>query len=303
MRQRHMAIASALTCAALGTGVAFAGSSQLSSQPTSTTGTLFGATIVSSADWSLKNSQFGVMPIYRVYYSGLPDVDAWSGSLPGSGTSAVIVSFEAQPTTILSGVDDVALSQFFSGAPSAEPIYYSYDPEPEAGIAAGQFTAAEYRAAWGHVVSLADRVGNAALHATLILNAYSLTASSHRNWLDYFPGDGIISTLGWDDYPAGGVGLPDPSYLAKAIATSRSAGLPFGFAGFGTVTVAGRGPWLTAMGRYIRNSGAVFGSLYDSPVNGQGGPGTFAVDDAPSVAAWGAVVQGSATVATPSASP
>ena len=80
-----------------------------------------------------------------------------------------MVSFKALPTTILSGADDTALSHFFNTAPTGSPIYYSYYHEPEDNIAAGQFTLADYKAAWARVVAIADAAHNPDLHSTLIL--------------------------------------------------------------------------------------------------------------------------------------
>jgi hypothetical protein len=89
--------------------------------------------------------------------------------LPAANKSAVIVSFKAQPKTILSGQDDTALSHFFDTAPTGNPIYWSYYHEPEGNIADGEFTLADYKAAWAHVVSLASAAHNRDLHSTLIL--------------------------------------------------------------------------------------------------------------------------------------
>jgi hypothetical protein len=265
----------------------------------SQTSTLFGSTISSASDLATKTSQFGHMPIVRVYYPGLPSADAWSGGLPSANNSAVIVSFKALPATILSGADDATLTQFFNSAPSTYPIYYSYYHEPEDNIATGQFTAADYRAAWTHIATLADNAHNPSLHATLTLMAYTLQTASHRNWENYMPSGNVISDLAWDDYPAGGVGLPEASYLAQAVSVSKSAGLPFGFAEFNSATASNRGAWLTSLASYMSSNGALFGTLYDSPVNGGlGGSGTFVVSDADSIAAWHTVVQNSSTLSS-----
>ena len=119
-------------------------------------------------------AQFGRMPIVRVYYRGLPAFNAWDGGLAGANHSAVIVSFKALPTDILSGADDAALTHFFDTAPTGHPIYYSYYHEPEDNIADGQFTLADYKAAWARVVALADAARNPDLHSTLILMNWDL---------------------------------------------------------------------------------------------------------------------------------
>jgi hypothetical protein len=265
-----------------------------------TTSTLFGTTISSSTDLAQKTSYFGHMAIVRVYYPGLPPANAWTTGLAGANKSAAIVSFKALPSTILSGADDAALTTFFDTAPTTYPIYYSYYHEPEDNIADGQFTASDYKAAWAHVVALANKAHNSELHSTLILMAYTLLPASHRTWTNYLPSGNIISTLGWDDYPSGGEGLPNADYLQQAVTTSKQAGLPFGFAEFGTVTTSNRAAWLTSVGNYIKNSGALFGTLYDSSNNGGlGGSGTFVVSDSSSISAWKSIVQSSTETATP----
>jgi hypothetical protein len=258
------------------------------------TSTLFGATISSASDLKSKTSQFGHMQVVRVYYPGLPDADAWNGGLASLNHSAVNVSFKALPKTILSGADDKALSQFFDSAPTTYPIYYTYYHEPEDNIAAGQFTASDYKAAWAHIVTLADQAHNQNLIPTLILMGWTLQSGSHRTWTDYIPSGHIIKVLGWDDYPSGGVGFPDPSYLQQAIDTSKDAGYEYAFPEFGTTTVSGRGPWLTSMGNFLKKSGAVYATLYDSPITGGlGQGGSFSITDSASVSAWKAVVQSS----------
>jgi hypothetical protein len=232
-------------------------------------GPLLGSSASSVTELKQLTSTFGHMPIVRVYYPGLPASTAWaSGGKAGANNSAVVVSFKALPGAILSGADDAALSHFFDTAPTKHPIWYSYYHEPEDNIAAGQFTAADYKKAWAHVVSLADAAHNPQLHSTLILMAYDLDKSSGRQWKDYLPGGGIISTLGWDAYPAGAVAdrnpqlTPPATFMGPAVAASKSVGLPFGFAEFGVQDMPGRAAWLDSVGNYIMSSGAVFGTYF-----------------------------------------
>jgi hypothetical protein len=231
------------------------------------------------------------MPIIRVYYPGMPSADAWTTGAPGLNRSAVIVSFNAQPNAILSGADDSALSHFFDTTPTGHPIYYSYSPEPENDIAAGQFTLVGFRAAWAHVVSIADAAHNPDLRSTLILTNWDLSPQSGRNWKAYLPSGGVISTLGWDAYPAGTVHnfnpqlTPPSEFMDPEIAASKSVGLPFGFAEFGLGRVNGRPRWLTEVGNYLAKSGALFGTYFNSA----GWP-TIELSDAASIAAWRSVV-------------
>ena len=79
-------------------------------------------------------------------------------------------------------------------------MYWTYYHEPEDNIEAGAFTAAQYRAAWQRISSLALRANNPRLHATLILMCYTLTPASGRSFADYYPGDAYIDVLAWDCY-------------------------------------------------------------------------------------------------------
>ena len=267
---------------------------------------LIGASVQNSGNLTLETSEFGHMPVVRVYYPGLPGADAWTSGLAAANKSAVVVSFKALPQTILSGADDTVLSHFFNNAPKGLPIYYSYYHEPEDNIAAGQFTLADYKAAWARVVAIANAARNPDLHSTLILMEWDLQANSGRDWKSYLPGGGIISTLGWDAYPAGSVGDKDPKltppadFMGPAIAASKSVGLPFGFAEFGLATPVGRPGWLTEVGNYLMSSGAVFGTLFNTST---AVPSMHLTDDA-SIAAWRTFVAASANgMAPPAGSP
>jgi hypothetical protein len=249
---------------------------------------LLGSSVLSLPDLAADTSDFGRMPIVRVYYPGLPSPNAWTSGLAAANHSAVIVSFKALPTTILSGADDAALRQFFDSAPKGHPIYYTYYHEPEDNIAAGQFGLADYKAAWARVVSIANAAHNPYLHSTLILMSWDLVPASHRHWKDYLPGGGIISTLGWDAYPTGSATNVNPQlqppsgFLAPAIAAAKSVGLPYGFPEFGLSTARGRPGWLKTVGNYIMHSGALFASYF----NGNQQYPTLRLTDPASIAVW-----------------
>src|SRR6202042_2903350 len=225
---------------------------------------------------------------------------AWTTGRPAANKSAVIVSFKAEPTTILSGQDDAALSHFFDTAPTGNPIYWSYFHEPEGNIADGEFTLADYKAAWAHVVSLANAAHNPDLHSTLILGGYDFSPSSHRSWKDYLPGGGIISTLAWDAYPPGSAKNVNPiaaapdTFMAQEIAAAKSVGLPYGFAEFGLSTAAGRPAWLSDVGNYLMHSGALFATYF----NGNATYPTLKLTDTASIAVWKSFVAKSGSSTT-----
>jgi hypothetical protein len=268
-------------------------------------GPLLGASVASMANLKSETAQFGHLGIVRAYYTGLPAANAWTTGLPAANHSAAIVSFKAQPSAILSGADDATLSHFFDTAPTGHPIYYVYYHEPEDNIAAGQFTLADYKAAWAHVVKLADAAHNPWLHSTLVLMNWDLEKGSGRNWKDYLPGGNIISTLGWDAYPVGSAvnnnpqPTPPADFMGPCIAASKSVGLPYGFAEFGLSTTTGRPAWMTKVGNYLMSSGALFGSLW----NGDAEFPTLKLTDPGSIAVWKSFVARSGSGTGPGPTP
>ena len=134
-------------------------------------GPLFGASASDRGWLARSNAEFGHLPIISSHYSGLPATNAWTTGADGFNHSAVVVSFEARPSRVLSGADDAALSHFFDTAPTGHAIYYSYYREPEANVLAHQFTVSKYKAAWAHIVTLASHAHNGDLKSTLMLSA------------------------------------------------------------------------------------------------------------------------------------
>jgi hypothetical protein len=265
---------------------------------------LFGASASDPSQLSTETAKYGHMAAIRIYFPGLPPANAWTTGAAGINKSAVVISFNASPDSILSGADNSALSNFFDNAPKGHPIYYSYYPEPEQYIADGDFSLADYAAAWARVVWLANQADNPDLRSTLILTNWDLSPESGRNWKDYMPAAGVISTLGWDAYPAGTVHDINPyaqapaDFMGPEVAAAKSVGLPFGFAEFGLATETGRAAWLASVGKYLTSVGALFGTYFDST----GWPDIFMTDTA-SVTAWRQVVGGSGDGTSPAPDP
>jgi hypothetical protein len=286
------------------------------SQPTLTaftaTRTLLGVNATSPSQLRSDTAKFGHMPVLRVYYTGMPDPNLWTTGVQGINRSSVVVSFRSPPATVLSGAEDAALAKFFDSAPRGFPIYWSYYHEPEIPVRHGAFTVAQYKAAWVHIAAIAAAAHNPYLKATLILMAWDLDPSSGVNWKAYLPPGHVISVMGWDAYPEGTVEdsnpqpTPPAEFMGPAEAASRSVGLPFGFAEFALGTRNDRPQWLATVARYLRSTGALFGTLFDST-----GFPWMELTDSASIRAWRQAVadSGSASPAsrrslpTPSRSP
>jgi hypothetical protein len=253
---------------------------------------LFGASVASQAQLAIEVQQFGAMPVSRLFYPDLPPATAWQAGSLGATLAAsgpVVVSFNAPPAAIVSGGDDALLRAFFADAPTGHTVYYSYIHEVDKifNPTRAAFTPADYDRAWSHVVALATSVHRPNLVSMEIFMGYSL--EQHRPLQELIPPGHVTSTLGWDVYPSPATPLAPPaSFMAGAAAFSKAHGLPFGYAEFGTQSVQGRGPWLTSVGRYASQSGALFATLFNA---NQGG--SFTLTDQASIRAWRDVVAGS----------
>lgn len=238
------------------------------------------------ADRTLGRSQ-----IIRIFYPGLPV--PWPGAA-GRADRPVVVSFKAKPQDILAGRYDSTLKSWFANAPRNRQILWTYYHEPEDNIERGEFTAAQYRAAWKKLRGFADAAHNRELKATLVLMEWSLRKGSGRNWRDYYPGKNVIDVLGWDAYNYGAFGKSaarahsydsPASIYSTAVKVSKAEGKPFGFAEWGSLLVPGdsgtrRAAWISASMKYFAKHGAMFATYFDTPVAGE-----YRLNDAPSQAA------------------
>ncbi|GAA4224925.1 hypothetical protein GCM10022254_05580 [Actinomadura meridiana] len=223
----------------------------------------------------------------RLFYQGVPP--AWPGK-PNTGSRPPIISFKFAPKDVLSGKYDKAMTNWFATAPRDRDVYWVYYHEPEDNIAAGEFTAADYRAAWRRLRSLADKADNARLHATLVLMSWSLDPLSKRDWRDYYPGRDVIQVLGWDTYNLGSKkGRYDsPSLMYdRVVATSKAEDLPFGIAETGSYLVGNddgtkRAAWLRATNSYLSAHKALWVSYFDLDWH----TGDFRLLDSHSRKAW-----------------
>jgi hypothetical protein len=246
---------------------------------------LLGVTVTNNRDLSADIKQFGHLAIIHAYYTGLPPKGAWNG-LAGANHSAVIVSFNAKPATILSGSANAVLANFFNTAPRGHPIYWTYIHEPEHQVVHAGMSVSQYRAAWVHIAAIAAKAQNPSLKPTLILEEYDLKV--HRNWQQYIPPGNIIKVLAWDAYPGvlGRSPQAPSQFLGPAVAASRSVHLPVAFAEFGLQRMSARTAWLNDVGGYLMASGALFGTYFDSSI-----VSTFRLTGSAEIGAWRTWVQ------------
>ncbi len=261
---------------------------------------LFGATIwqgykQSYADaWERSNTTYGGLEVTRVFYRGRPD--PWPGKTAVGG-GPVIVSFKMPPAEVLAGLHDTYLRDWFAGAPTDRPIWWSYFHEPEDNIQRGQITAAEFRAAFAHIDALAESALKANLHSTLILMCWTLEPNSGRNWLNYYPGDLSVDALGWDCYNYGhhvGRYKPMSEFLWRVPQAAASVGKPWGVAELGSVLISGddgtnRAQWLREGAAWMRGHAnpPIWAAYFDKKLSVD-----YRLMDAPSQTAWRDITTG-----------
>ena len=251
--------------------------------------------VQSGESWLEANARadtaYGPLAMHRVFYPDLPP--PWEGSRAAGGGRTVVVSFKAAPRDILAGSHDALLAEWFRTAPRDRDIYWVYYHEPEDNIEAGEFNAADYRAAWRRLGQLADDADHPRLHATLVLMCWTLESGSGRDWRDYYAGEDVIAVLGWDCYNSagqrGGYYIDPAQRFESALAVSRQAGKPWGIAEFGSELIAGdesgegRAAWLREVGEYLSSLTypPLWVAYFDSTVAGD-----FRLRDRPSQRAW-----------------
>ncbi|MEQ4305660.1 DNRLRE domain-containing protein [Plantactinospora sp. B6F1] len=236
-----------------------------------------------------EDSLFNGLEAVRFFHGSVPP--AWPGPLD-VGDRTFVVSFKGNARDHAAGVHDAHMRQWFASAPRDRDIYWIYYHEPEDNIRDGEFTAAEYRAAWRHIKALADEAGNPRLHATQVLMQWTLVAESGRNWRDYYPGDGVLDVLAWDVYnydstAAKGRYLAPATLLDPVLAANASVGLPFGVAEMGSHIAAGdngsgRAAWVTAMNDYLAANGSLWNLWFDLDWS----TGDYRLRDSAGAAVW-----------------
>lgn len=263
--------------------------------------TLFG-TSLSSADGSLKealaknDALFGRLPVVRQFDPTVPPPGAWSRRT-FLADRTLVVSFREHPADVLAGKHDAAILAHFRSAPRSKPIFWSYFHEPEPHVANGDFTLAQYRAAWRHVVDLVGTLCRDNLYPTLILTGWTTEPASKRSWRDYYPGGAHISVVAWDPYNFATT-IPtlykDPATLyASVVKASRESGKPWGIAETGSALVPGddgtaRAAWLDKVARYFRDKGAAWVTYFQSNRDNE-----FRLFDEPSRSTWAKWVRSS----------
>lgn len=213
----------------------------------------------------------------------------------------IAYSFKGTPTSIIAGNSDAAFRQFLTDAkayttdpanPTAK-VYWTYFHEPEDDIAKGNFTAADYRAAWAHLIAISNEaaLNTPDVQSALILMKFTLEAGSGRTFTDYYPP--AVDNLFWDTYKFQTT-TSIASMVDPLVANSNQFGKPWGIAETGVSvhhTDAARQTALHDLAAYIatRATKPRIVTYFNSDPCGTSCPSEFnwPIDDEPVMAnAW-----------------
>ncbi len=246
-----------------------------------------------------KDARYGRLDVVRMFDSTAPPRTLWQNRGPSVAARVVVGSFRMPPREVLAGVWDQEVLHYFQTLPGDVTLFWSYFHEMERHIDAGEFTAAEFRAAFRHVVDLAASVCRSQAYPTLVLTGYTALAASGRDWRTYYPGRNYVSVMAWDPYNHASsqpdVYEPPAVLYDPVVAVSAEAGKPFAIAETGSQLIPGdrngrqRAAWLAEVAAYAVRHDAVFVTYYDSI--GYNGP-DYRLRDRASADAWSSVLRG-----------
>ncbi|MEO6418050.1 MAG: hypothetical protein ABIP39_01485, partial [Polyangiaceae bacterium] len=228
------------------------------------------------------SAQWGGMQVARSYDNGSgvsPFLNTYQTQDVAHGAASAY-SFKYTPSAVLAGSHDAELTGFFQGIKDNHPTYWTFYHEPDDQLyKTHEFTPADYRAAWAHIKTIADRVKasrpNLKIFATLIIMEYSMrpNIAPSRPLLGangMYPGDDVIDVFGVDAYnDKTGGGITDPAtQFGKVIDFAQAHKKPWAIGELGSCPVTGnpqgRATYLTQAISYWKSRQApAFAAYFD----------------------------------------
>lgn len=247
----------------------------------------------------LMGNSWGKVPALRTWDNSDTIADAWRSLTRSTGRkTAMVVSIQHSPQSVVAGDWDAQLNAFFKHAPKRRLVFWNYYHEPETGVKAGQFTPRQFKRAFRHISRIAAQYCRPNLVPTLVLMGWTADPDSGKSvgykwqsWRDFYPGRHYVSVVGWDPYNYATV--KPPNYKSPremfhyCVADARHVGKPWAIAEVGSALVAGdngsgRAAWLHRVAKYTRKHDASFVTYFSSV----GVVNDFRLTDTPSANAW-----------------
>jgi hypothetical protein len=143
-----------------------------------------------SSDYAWYNANIGPAQIYRTYDVGF-HYPTWQQTLAylNHGNATEDYSFQLSPADVAAGKDDAILTSFIATTPKDVIITNWHEPEQE--IAAGQFTAAQFRNSiikLAQIVRAQNALDGGTRRVSVILMYDTIYGFKGRNPYDYWPG-------------------------------------------------------------------------------------------------------------------
>lgn len=243
--------------------------------------TLFGTSVPRRKDETLAQTvarirqTYGRLPVARVYAGQPPKRWDEVPTLAALGAgSDVVVSFGGDKDALAAGRFDADLTAFLQSRPPGVKAWVVLSHEPEAEVAKGLYTPAQFRAATAHIAPVIRAAGGI---PTTILMRYTLAQGDKapHDWREYYTPE--IDVLAWDGYnkPGQQRGVTDyqpvAQFLRPILDVARETGKPFGFGEIGSPCApddpdcSGRARWLEALGKALVAEHAQFAIYWDRP--------------------------------------
>lgn len=228
--------------------------------------TLFGWWATPAADTALR-SVVGPAQMYR-HFPGAALPATFVGTRADTARLPVHLSFKAAPIEVLAGTWDTRIKAYFASIPADRLVWWSYWHEPEDEIQRGDFSAADYRAAWVRILGLIPKRDT--LRPTLTLMAYSFNAGGRTldTYLDAAMLSAGLKVLAFDAYQSGQVPTVQ-GQLDVCVALAKQYGLGWAIPETGVfksvlgVRETAVASWVLAVANYAKANGAEFLSWFE----------------------------------------
>lgn len=168
---------------------------------------------------------------------GVPTSFAASNAHVDSGLNVVTIYSFKPDIILMAGTSlDASVEGFLDSFPEGQKAILTVWHEPDGKVRQGQFTIAQWQAAFTHFCDLVHAHGNPNIKTAAIFEAYQ-QSNPGTQYADMWPGDGYADYILYDGYTDLGSG---DSVWKKGYDFAQSKGLPWGVGevGFrsGTVT-------------------------------------------------------------------
>lgn len=245
----------------------------------------------------------GALEIRRVYDGGFK-TDFMDKGGPDIGKRATHYSFKPDMARLEQGLLDTQIQALLGSIPRGHRTILTIQHEPDHPEKPFQTEAQKqtYRNAWKRFAGIVRAQNRPELSTCWVMMAYSWRTAAHRNPEDWWPGDGVVDSVGFDVYNEGSLsayknpgdvtddsrwdslggqlGMPRPGEVSRRFVNgqgpvpwARAKGLRWGVPEFGSLendyglsstwtNQPTMADWLIDAGRFLHEEGADFAAYF-----------------------------------------